>query len=99
MPGRVCPSPAASAEEYRLQVANLYRDSFAHFIDGPIGTGSGELAMPKLERALDSGDISPGALLTDRVFRYGWDEISSAAFGAVKVRATVKSRRGSSSVG
>ena len=54
--------PAASAEEYRLQVANLYRDSFAHFIDGPIRTGSGELAMPNLERALDSGDISPGAL-------------------------------------
>ena len=47
----------ARAEEYRLQVANLYRDSFAHFIDGPIRTGSGELAMPNLERALDSGDI------------------------------------------
>ena len=85
--------PAASAEEYRLQVANLYRDSFAHFIDGPIRTGSGELAMPNLERALDSGDISPGALLTDRVFRYGWDEILRG-FGAVKVRASVSPGEG-----
>jgi hypothetical protein len=78
----------ASAEEYRLQVANLYRDSFAHFIDGPIRTGSGELALPNLEQALDSGTISQGALLTDRVFRYGWDDIL-AGFGAVKVRAHV----------
>jgi hypothetical protein len=50
----------ASAEEYRLQVANLYRDSFAYFIDGPIRTGSAELAMPNRERALDSGEINPG---------------------------------------
>ena len=56
----LCLLAGASAEEYRLQVANLYRDSFAHFIDGPIRTGSGELAMPDLERALDSGEINPG---------------------------------------
>jgi hypothetical protein len=80
--------PVASAEEYRLQVANLYRDSFAHFIAGPIRTGSGELPMPGLERALDSGDISPGALLTDRVVRYGWDEMLRG-FGAVKPRASI----------
>ena len=85
--------PVARAEEYRLQVANLYRDSFAHFIDGPIRTGSGELAMPNLERALDAGDISPGALLTDRVFRYGWDEMLRG-FGAVKVRASVSPGEG-----
>ena len=78
LPG-LCRLPAASAEEYRLQVANLYRDSFAHFIDGPIRTGSGELAMPSLERALDSGEINPGALLTDRVFRYGWDDLVRAS--------------------
>jgi hypothetical protein len=84
----------ASAEEYRLQVANLYRDSFAHFIDGPIRTGSGELALPNLEQALDSGTINQGALLTDRVFRYGWDDIL-AGFGAVKVRATVTPGDGS----
>jgi hypothetical protein len=85
--------PVASAEEYRLQVANLYRDSFAHFIDGPIRTGSGELAMPNLERALDSGDISPAALLTDRVVRYGWDDMLRG-FGAVKARASVSPGEG-----
>jgi hypothetical protein len=37
---------------------------------------------------LDSGDIDPGALLTDRVFRYGWDELAKA-FDAVKVRGFV----------
>jgi hypothetical protein len=83
----------ASAEEYRLQVANLYRDSFAHFIDGPIRSGSGELAMPNLERALDSGDINLGALVTGRAPRYGWDELVQA-FGAVKVRASVSPGEG-----
>ena len=87
-------SAAASAEEYRLQVANLYWTSFAHFIDGPIRTGSGELAMPGLERALDSGEIQPGALLTDRMFRYGWDEVVNG-FGAVKVRASMSPADGS----
>jgi len=31
----------AAAEDYRLQVANLYRDSFVQYFDGPLGTGSG----------------------------------------------------------
>ena len=31
----------AAAENYRLQVANLYRDSFVQYFDGPLGTGSG----------------------------------------------------------
>jgi hypothetical protein len=83
----------ADAEEYRLQVASLYRDSFAHFIDGPIQTGSGELAMPALQRALDTGDINAGALLTDRLFRYGWDDILRG-FGAVKVRAVISPGEG-----
>jgi hypothetical protein len=86
--------PAASAEEYRLQVANLYRTSFAHFIDGPIRTGSGELALPGLERSLDTGEIQAGALLTDRTFRYGWDELARG-FGAVKVRTSVSPGDGS----
>jgi len=85
-------SPAVG-EEYRLEVANLYRDGFAHFFNGSIGSGSGELAMPQLERALDSGEISPGALLTDRVFRYGWEDLARA-FGAVTVRATIKPGEG-----
>src|SRR6266852_396760 len=37
-------SDPAGAVEYRLQVANLHRDSFVHYFDGPLGTGSGELA-------------------------------------------------------
>ena len=86
-------SSLANAEEYHLQVANLYRTSLAHFIDGPIRTGSGELAMPSLERSLDSGEIQPGALLTDRTLRYGWDELVSG-FGAVKVRASVSPGEG-----
>jgi hypothetical protein len=77
-----------AAEEYRLRVANLYRPSFAHYFEGPIGRGEGELAMPKLQRALDAGEISGGALLTDRAFRYGWDDLVQA-FGAVKARATI----------
>jgi hypothetical protein len=78
----------AVAEEYRLRVANLYRDSFAHFIDGPIRGGDGELAMPSLQRGLDSGEIAPGALLSDRTLRYGWDDLVRS-FGAVKVRADI----------
>jgi hypothetical protein len=86
-------SSVANAEEYRLQVANLYRTAFAHFIDGPIRTGSGELAMPGLERSLDSGEMQSGALLTDRPLRYGWDELVNG-FGAVKVRASVSPGEG-----
>jgi hypothetical protein len=83
----------ASAEEYRLRVANLYRESFAHFLDGPIGAGTGELALPRLERALDSGQIDAGALLTDRPLRYAWDELAPA-FNAVKVRGFITPAEG-----
>ena len=37
--------------------------------------------------------FTAGALLTDRVFRYGWDEILRG-FGAVKARATVSPGEG-----
>ena len=49
--------------------------------------------MPELERALDSGDINLGALVTDRAPRYGWDDLVQA-FGAVKVRATISPGEG-----
>lgn len=49
------------AVEYRLQVANLYANSFVHYFDGPVGTGSGELAMHRLEQALDTDKIPNGA--------------------------------------
>ena len=59
----------AGAVEYRLQVANLYRESFVHYFDGPLGTGSGELVMERLGRDLDTERIPSGALLSDRTFR------------------------------
>lgn len=76
------PSPAW-AIEYRLQVANLYREAFSHYLDGPIETGSGELVMSRMEKALDDGTIARGALLSDRTFRYGWDALAES-FEAVK---------------
>ena len=91
--GMALAAATAGAEEYRLQVANLYRDSFSHFFDGPIGTGAGELALPRLERVLDSGEIPAGGLLTDRVLRYGWDELAQS-FGAVKVRGFISPGEG-----
>lgn len=89
--GAVAPAGAA---EYRLQVASLYRDSFVHYFDGPLGTGSGELAMDRLGRDLDADRVPSGALLGDRPFRYGWDAVA-ASFRAVKVIADVKPAEGS----
>lgn len=83
-------APAAEAIEYRLQVANLHeQQSFAHYFDGPIGTGSGELVMERLEKDLDSGAIARGVLLSDRTFRYGWEALARS-FEAGKVIAEIK---------
>lgn len=82
------------AVEYRLQVANLYADSFVHYFDGPLRTGSGELAMHRLEQALDTDKIPNGALLFDRTFRYGWEALATS-FRAVKVIAEIKPGEGS----
>jgi len=82
------------AVEYRLQVANLYADSFVHYFDAPIGTGSGELVMDRLGQELDTSKISNGALLADRPFRYGWEAVA-ASFRAVKVIAEIKPAEGS----
>ena len=86
------PTPARG-EEYRLQVANLYHDAFMHYLDGPLGTGSGELVMERLGRDLDSGRIPAAALLGDRPLRYGWEAVA-ASFGAVKVIADIKAPEG-----
>ena len=40
-----------------------------HCFDGPIGTGSGELAMDRLRQALDTDKISNGAIRFDHAFR------------------------------
>jgi hypothetical protein len=79
----------AQAVEYRLQVANLYADSFVHYFDGSIGTGSGELVMRRLAQALDTGKIPSGALLSDRTLRYGWAAVAGS-FRAVKVIAEIE---------
>jgi len=83
----------AGAGEHRLQVANLYRDSFAHYFDGPLGTGSGELTMDRLGRALDTSEIPYAALLSDRPFRYGWDAVATS-FRATKVLTEIKPAEG-----
>ncbi len=84
----------AAGEEYRLQVANLYRDAFMHYLDGPLGTGSGELVVDRLGRDLDAGKVPSGALLGDRALRYGWEALATS-FGAVKVIAEIKPAEGS----
>ena len=87
-------SSGASAEEYRLQVANLYRDSFAHFIDGPIRTGLGRAGDARSGAARSTRATSTrGASSPIAPLRYGWDELVHG-FGAVKVRASVSPGEG-----
>jgi hypothetical protein len=83
----------AAAEEYRLQVANLYGEGFVHYFDGPLGTGAGDLVMDRLSRDLDTDRIPSGALLGDRTFRYGWEALAQS-FRAVKVIAAIKPAEG-----
>ena len=82
------------AIEYQLQVANLYADSFVHYFDGPVRTGSGELVMDRLGRALDTHKLPAGVLLSDRTFRYGWEAVAGS-FRAVKMIAEIKPAEGS----
>jgi hypothetical protein len=80
-------SPAA-ALEFRLQVANLHEEGFTHFFDGPLGTGSGELVMDRLETTLDSANVGSGARLSDRVptrFRAR----AAESWGAVRGRGEI----------
>jgi hypothetical protein len=82
----------AEAVQYRLQVANMYRESFAYYFDGPIGKGAGELVMSRMEKALDEGSIERGVLFSDRTFRYAW-EAAARSFDAVKVITEVRPLR------
>ena len=89
----LCAAPEqARAVEYGLRVANLMNDGFAYFIRGSIGRGEGELSLPQLDRALDAGEVSPGALLYDRDI-YPAGEGVAKSFGAVAVRPTAYSSR------
>ncbi|MGH7349007.1 MAG: hypothetical protein ACREI6_03245 [Candidatus Rokuibacteriota bacterium] len=81
-------SPAV-AVEYRLEVASLYREAFAHYFDGPIASGPGERAMSRLEKDLDEGRTERSVVLSDRTLRYGWEAVARS-FEATKVIAEVK---------
>ncbi len=81
------PTPAA---EYRLQVANLYEESFASFLKpGEFADGARGPGLDQLEASLDGGQVPRGALLYDRHLRparegFAW------AFGSVPIRAEVQ---------
>jgi hypothetical protein len=79
----------AGAVEYRLEVASLYREAFAHYFDGGMAAGTGQPAMSRLERDLDSGRTEPSVVLSDRPLRYGWEAVARS-FEASKVIAEVK---------
>lgn len=83
----------AGAVEYRLQVANLHEQSLRHFVNGRVGTGSGELALDRLEQALDAGNVGSGAFLPDRLVQVPREGVAQA-FGAVLARAAVKPGEG-----
>ena len=78
------------AVEYGLRVANLMNDGFAYFIRSSIGRGEGELSLPQLDRALDAGLVSRGALLYDRDIYPAGDGVARS-FGAVATRPTAYS--------
>lgn len=82
----------AEAVEYRLRVASLHEGSFAHFLNGRIGRGEGELRMDRLERSLDAGAVARGALL----YRppEGARPGILASFGAVRARGEVAPAEG-----
>ena len=49
--GRRVPAPGGEPHER----------AFAHFMDGKLGRGAGELTMERLERALETGGVPSGA--------------------------------------
>jgi len=89
----LCGASPAAAVEYRLLVANLHEGGFTHFFDGPLGTGSGELVMNRLEKALDSADVGSGARLSDRAAdREGTMAGIRAAMAALKAEGALPAR-------
>lgn len=82
----------AQAVEYRLQVANLYQSSFAHFLNGRIGRGEGELRMERLERSLDGAAVPSGVFLY-RPFQAAREGLA-ASLRATPVRAGVSPAEG-----
>ena len=90
--GWLVPGMPVAAVEYRLQVASLHERSFAHFLNGRIGRGEGELVLDRLERSLDEARVGWAALLSRPV--RGASEETAAAFRAAKVRWEAKPGEG-----
>ncbi len=82
------PLPATAAE-YRLQVVNLFEESFASFLRaGELADGASGPGLDRLESSLDRGEVPSGAFLYDRPLS-GVGERVARAFGGVPVRADV----------
>lgn len=79
----------AFAVEYRLEVASLYREAFAHYFAGPLAAGPGQPVMSRLEKDLDTGGTARAAVLSDRTLRYGWEAVARS-FDATKVVAEIR---------
>lgn len=77
------PGPAA-AVEYRLLVASVQEQGVTAYLPARVGQGMGEVALPRLEAALDAGRFPRGVLLPGRDAHRG-DPALSRAFGAVAV--------------
>ena len=82
-----CAHRSPSAEEYRLQVANLYRDSWLISSRDLSATGRASWRCRVWSATLQLARMPPGALLTDRMFRSTGQPVNG--FGAVKVRASL----------
>jgi len=79
----------AGAAEYRLQVASIYEESFASYLDL-----SGRVGLPigRLEAALDRQQIQKGTVLYDRWVEPA-DAATARAFGATPVTAELARNR------
>lgn len=81
---------SAWAVEYRLQVVNLYENSFASFLKpGELKDGASGPGLVALEASLDRGEVPTGALLYDRHLQATREGIARA-YGGVPVRAAIQ---------
>ncbi len=79
----------AWAVEYRLQVVNLFDNSFGSFLrPGELADGASGSGLDRLEASMDRGEIPAGAILYDRHLQAVREGIARA-YGGVRVRADV----------
>jgi hypothetical protein len=77
----------AAAAQVHLEVASLTQPSFEFYIRGRVGRGDGELAMSRLDGALQAAAVPAGAMLYDRDLVPA-DADLARSFGTVPVRVT-----------